>query len=462
MSSSCSPADQLQAAAQDGRKSELSIASARASVMLYDDVSKKWIPSGTSSGVSKVHIFQHQVNNTFRVVGRKLKDHEVVINCVILKSLKYNQATATFHQWRDNKQVYGLNFSNKEDADAFARAMMYAVEVLGSASNRPARVDPGPPPTYEQAVSQYDEDMGYSHNPVVGHRMYHQVSPGGPPRIDVSPNSRTMTREDVAIIQERRVSSQSQISSPSTASSPGGLNNVGVSGTQASPVPPQVPGHHRTSSAPPAPQPPPMSLATPSVAPVAPPCPPPCPPLPPQPISTSVEPEASMSRSNSSDNQDPGSLAAQLQSARLRRANKQSAENSGSSTSSNGSAGNYGTLRGTTGMASMLDEMTRTLARRRAAVEKTQTDVVQDGDGVSGDAKKSWNSPNSKSGCESPKPVRKQLANSSEELVGCGKVNGSVSELESLKQEILKEMKKEISRMKQDIIDAIKIELNRR
>lgn len=414
--------------------SELSIASARASVMLYDDVSKKWIPSGTSSGVSKVHIFQHQVNNTFRVVGRKLKDHEVVINCVILKSLKYNQATATFHQWRDNKQVYGLNFSNKEDADAFARAMMYAVEVLGSASNRPARVDPGPPPTYEQAVSQYDEDMGY----------------------------RTMTREDVAIIQERRVSSQSQISSPSTASSPGGLNNVGVSGTQASPVPPQVPGHHRTSSAPPAPQPPPMSLATPSVAPVAPPCPPPCPPLPPQPISTSVEPEASMSRSNSSDNQDPGSLAAQLQSARLRRANKQSAENSGSSTSSNGSAGNYGTLRGTTGMASMLDEMTRTLARRRAAVEKTQTDVVQDGDGVSGDAKKSWNSPNSKSGCESPKPVRKQLANSSEELVGCGKVNGSVSELESLKQEILKEMKKEISRMKQDIIDAIKIELNRR
>ncbi|XP_072158142.1 uncharacterized protein ena isoform X4 [Bemisia tabaci] len=432
--SSCSPADQLQAAAQDGRKSELSIASARASVMLYDDVSKKWIPSGTSSGVSKVHIFQHQVNNTFRVVGRKLKDHEVVINCVILKSLKYNQATATFHQWRDNKQVYGLNFSNKEDADAFARAMMYAVEVLGSASNRPARVDPGPPPTYEQAVSQYDEDMGY----------------------------RTMTREDVAIIQERRVSSQSQISSPSTASSPGGLNNVGVSGTQASPVPPQVPGHHRTSSAPPAPQPPPMSLATPSVAPVAPPCPPPCPPLPPQPISTSVEPEASMSRSNSSDNQDPGSLAAQLQSARLRRANKQSAENSGSSTSSNGSAGNYGTLRGTTGMASMLDEMTRTLARRRAAVEKTQTDVVQDGDGVSGDAKKSWNSPNSKSGCESPKPVRKQLANSSEELVGCGKVNGSVSELESLKQEILKEMKKEISRMKQDIIDAIKIELNRR
>jgi hypothetical protein len=45
--------------------------------MVYDDVSKKWIPSGTSSGLSKVHIYQHQINNTFRVVGRKLQDHEV-------------------------------------------------------------------------------------------------------------------------------------------------------------------------------------------------------------------------------------------------------------------------------------------------------------------------------------------------------------------------------------------------
>jgi len=55
---------------------------------------------------------------------------QVVINCVILKTLKYNQATTTFHQWRDNKHVYGLNFSSKEDADSFARAMVYALEVF--------------------------------------------------------------------------------------------------------------------------------------------------------------------------------------------------------------------------------------------------------------------------------------------------------------------------------------------
>jgi hypothetical protein len=53
----------------------------------------------------------------------------VVINCAILKGLKYNQATATFHQWRDNKQVYGLNFSSKDDADSFAHAMSHALDV---------------------------------------------------------------------------------------------------------------------------------------------------------------------------------------------------------------------------------------------------------------------------------------------------------------------------------------------
>lgn len=109
--------------------SEQSIIGARAYVMVYDDGLKKWLPSGSSSGLSKVQIFHHQQNNTFRVVGRKLQDHEVVINCSIIKGLKYNQATGTFHQWRDSKQVYGLNFSSQHDAESFARAMMQALDV---------------------------------------------------------------------------------------------------------------------------------------------------------------------------------------------------------------------------------------------------------------------------------------------------------------------------------------------
>lgn len=78
------------------------------------------------------------------------------------------------------------------------------------------------------------------------------------------------------------------------------------------------------------------------------------------------------------------SLAAQLQQAKLKRggsgggggnkapnAPPQPVENSGSSTSSGGS-GNYGTIGRTSGggMASMMDEMQKTLARRRAQAEK--------------------------------------------------------------------------------------------
>ena len=57
--------------------SEHSIVAARAAVMVYDDGNKRWVPSGSSQGVSKVHIYHHSINNTFRVVGRKLQDHEV-------------------------------------------------------------------------------------------------------------------------------------------------------------------------------------------------------------------------------------------------------------------------------------------------------------------------------------------------------------------------------------------------
>ena len=49
-----------------------------------------------------------------------MQDHEVVLNCAITRGLKYHQATATFHQWRDHKQVYGLNFAQADDAHDFA------------------------------------------------------------------------------------------------------------------------------------------------------------------------------------------------------------------------------------------------------------------------------------------------------------------------------------------------------
>uniref|UniRef100_A0A1A9ZCX3 WH1 domain-containing protein n=1 Tax=Glossina pallidipes TaxID=7398 RepID=A0A1A9ZCX3_GLOPL len=183
---------------------EQSIIGARASVMVYDDNQKKWVPSGTSSGLSKVQIYHHQQNNTFRVVGRKLQDHEVVINCSILKGLKYNQATATFHQWRDSKYVYGLNFSSQHDAESFARAMMHALDVLsGRVINNAVQPTNG---------NSYEEDMGY----------------------------RTMTSEDAAMLRQQQQITGQVTPSAQTPTSQTNQNNIPQS-------PPTPQGHHRTS-----------------------------------------------------------------------------------------------------------------------------------------------------------------------------------------------------------------------
>ncbi|XP_028295820.1 protein enabled homolog isoform X5 [Gouania willdenowi] len=140
------------------RDSEQSICQARAAVMVYDDANKKWVPAGGSTGFSRVHIYHHTGNNAFRVVGRKIQDHQVVINCAIPKGLKYNQATQTFHQWRDTRQVYGLNFGSKEDANVFASAMLHALEVLTSQEPGPILCRQSPQgqngPTQEETETQ--------------------------------------------------------------------------------------------------------------------------------------------------------------------------------------------------------------------------------------------------------------------------------------------------------------------
>ena len=44
---------------------------------------------------------------------------QVVINFALVKGLVYIQSTPIFHQWRDQSQVYGLNFVSVQDAQVF-------------------------------------------------------------------------------------------------------------------------------------------------------------------------------------------------------------------------------------------------------------------------------------------------------------------------------------------------------
>ncbi|KAJ7398334.1 hypothetical protein BTVI_126284 [Pitangus sulphuratus] len=136
--------------------SEQSICQARASVMVYDDTSKKWVPiKPGQQGFSRINIYHNTATNTFRVVGVKLQDQQVVINYSIVKGLKYNQATPTFHQWRDARQVYGLNFASKEEATTFSNAMLFALNIMNS---QDGVIGPSAPPVYVLIMTLYGRE----------------------------------------------------------------------------------------------------------------------------------------------------------------------------------------------------------------------------------------------------------------------------------------------------------------
>ncbi|KAG7267818.1 hypothetical protein CRUP_003632 [Coryphaenoides rupestris] len=85
--------------------------------MVYDDTSKKWVPiKPGQQGFSRINIYHNTGSNAFRVVGVKLQDQ----------------------QWRDARQVYGLNFASKEEATTFSNAMLFALSVLSSQDGGPA------------------------------------------------------------------------------------------------------------------------------------------------------------------------------------------------------------------------------------------------------------------------------------------------------------------------------------
>lgn len=449
---------------------EQSVASARAAVLVYDDHNKKWVPSGTSSGLSKVHIYQHTVNGTFRIVGRKLHDHEVVINCAILKGLKYSQATGTFHQWRDNRTVYGLNFSSKDDADNFAVAMLRAIEMLNQNSSTIPRVQQAPPPVPQHASQP----------------IYQSISAVATQDDGEHQRNNWQNQQSVHYMATNSVGSSSHPATPAS-----GPPQAPPSAAPAPPQPPQQPqpasvmGHHRTSSAPGTnggapPPPPPVGTSGMSVAvsttqpPNAPPAPaiattvgsapamggggaPPPPPPPPPPGPQGQDGDGA-----------PMSLTAALANAKLKKSSNKIYE--GTDTLKKSQGGNSGNVP-MMGMASMMDEMRGTLAKRRAQVENSSQSQslqsfldLEEAESLT-DSRRGWdkqgstngNSPSkvASSGPESPKSGRGQRMGSLGD-VETVKVNGvDALDVDKLKQEIMSEIRREVSKMKQDIIDVI-------
>ncbi|XP_041950720.1 enah/Vasp-like b isoform X2 [Alosa sapidissima] len=375
---------------------EQSICQARASVMVYDDTSKKWVPiKPGQQGFSRINIYHNTANNTFRVVGVKLQDQQVVINYSIVKGLKYNQATPTFHQWRDARQVYGLNFASKEEATTFSNAMLFALNVLSTQDGGPAvqrHVQNGP--TSEELEAQ---------------------------------------RRQMEMQQQQQQQMQAHMERERRASN---------SGSPFS-------GHPAVLSvAPPTVMPPPMQPLS-----LGGPCPPPPPPPgPPPPSAGAPPPPPPLPMGDASA---PTGLAAMIAGAKLRRVQRPPEENTAAKNDANRTSGGSGGL---------MEEMNALLARRRKACE---TPEKKDEDSQNDDP----NSPSPMSrGQNATDGVKKpwDRANSAERSSLVSKVRpvGSTSDtdaldLDRMKQEILEEVVRELHKVKDEIIDAIRHELSR-
>ncbi|XP_029705200.1 protein enabled homolog isoform X3 [Takifugu rubripes] len=467
------------------RDSEQSICQARAAVMVYDDANKKWVPAGGSTGFSRVHIYHHTGNNAFRVVGRKIQDHQVVINCAIPKGLKYNQATLTFHQWRDARQVYGLNFGSKEDANVFASAMMHALEVLNSHDTGPTLPRQGLQvvngPSQEEAELQRRQHQEVQKQKEMERELQEKEAQAERERQEQQ--ELMMERERVENEQMEREKLEQQdreqqdwergrrSSNVDAAPTPG-------STTPAPPPPPPLPPSSTLSSAaasptstaghPPPPPPPPLppslsaggTLLSPS-GPAPPPGAPPPPPAPPLPAGLF----------SPADDRPVSGLAAALAGAKLRkvpRGEDASAVLAGSSAVKSESRGN-GPLPG----GGLMEEMSALLARRRRIAEKgsspepeqkSEESEVNTTPKMSACStpdlpRKLWERANTMNGSKSPVIGRTK---STPTPTGSFSVNGMPMEAvdyEKLKQDILDEMKKELSKLKEELIDAIREEL---
>uniref|UniRef100_A0A8C2HT41 Ena/VASP-like protein n=1 Tax=Cyprinus carpio TaxID=7962 RepID=A0A8C2HT41_CYPCA len=376
----------------DIKVSEQSICQARASVMVYDDTSKKWVPiKPGQQGFSRINIYHNTSSNTFRVVGVKLQDQQVVINYSIVKGLKYNQATPTFHQWRDARQVYGLNFASKEEATTFSNAMLFALNVLSSQDAGPA--------------------------------VQRQVQ-NGP-----SSEELEVQRRQMEIQQQQQM--QAQIERERRSSNSGS----------------PFQGHPAVLSvAPPIVAPPPLPMGGP--CPPPPPGPPPpsagAPPPPPPPL-----PVGGYGGHAQDDSHAPTGLAAMIAGAKLRRVQRPEENSaSGAKSEANRSSGGSGGL---------MEEMNALLARRRKAAdekkdaESPSEDPASRGQNAADAVKKPWD-----------------RANSAERaaLVSRVRAAGSISDSDPLdfdrmKQEILEEVVRELHKVKDEIIDAIRHELSR-
>lgn len=252
--------------------SEACIAQALAQVMFYNQNTKAWeTPAGVDKMPTVVQILQDLRRPVYRIVSNRPHDQQIFLNFYIYQRLRYSAATEIFHQWKDEqKQVYGLNFQQIDDARKFENVVKYAIEQLNIAANDYQM------PANDNVYQDPHQHMHHIHSAP----NFHENNHGANLRRN-APHTSTLSSANAQIQQQRRASQSSNTSAgtssapaPPTSSIPqappppsGGIAPVNSSGA---PPPPPLPPVGAGAPPPPPPPPPPAVLmasnGTPSLA----------------------------------------------------------------------------------------------------------------------------------------------------------------------------------------------------
>eukprot|EP00069_Balaena_mysticetus_P019317 bmy_12128T0 len=417
-------------------------------------------------------MYHHTGNNTFRVVSRKIQDHQVVINRAVPKGLKYNQATQTFHQWRDARQV----------------AMTHALEVLNSQetgptlprqnSQLPAQVQNGPSQgeleiqrrqlqeqqrqkelEWERRERERMERERLTRERLERERLERErlkqeqlerqrEEREGLERLERErPEREPHEQLERELLQWEISAAAAPASEETSPNSVLGDSSASEPGLQAASQPAETPAQQGIVLGPPAP-PPPSPL-------------PPVPPPPPPPPASPLPASGFFPGSTSEDNCPLTGLATATAGAKLRKVSRMEdasfpsgGNNTGVSSASSKTDTGHGKGPLPLGGSGLMEEMSALLARRRRTAEKGSTieteqkeDKNEDSEAVTSKASSAKRT-NTTNGSKSSVISRRKSAPSTQP-------RGTESRR---KQDILDEMRKELTKLKDELDDAIRQE----